>query len=90
MDYFALAQLASATGDGNELSGDSIQRFGDLVAEQTRIIEREAMMKRHAPKPRELAKCGTGSLHGEQQYCFEKGWKEGVAAFRKMIRGRTE
>lgn len=41
---------------------------------------------KHAPKPRELARCGTGALHGEQQHCFEKGWKEGIAAFRKMLR----
>lgn len=46
----------------------------------------ESLLKKKAPKPRELPTCGTGGLHGEQQYCFEKGWKEGIAAYRKMLR----
>jgi hypothetical protein len=37
-------------------------------------------------KPRELSKCGTGALLDEQQFCFEKGYKEGVAAARHAIR----
>jgi len=43
MDYYALAQLASNNGDGGELSGDAVQRFGELVAEQTKIESREAL-----------------------------------------------
>lgn len=39
-----------------------------------------------APKPRTLPSLGSGSLHDEQQYCYEKGWKEGIAAFRKAQR----
>lgn len=31
MNYAKLAGIASATGDEHELSGDAIQRFGDLV-----------------------------------------------------------
>jgi hypothetical protein len=43
MDYHALARLASNNGDGSELSGDAVQRFGELVAEQARIENREAL-----------------------------------------------
>lgn len=41
--------------------------------------------KTRAPKPRILAQRGTGSLRGEQQYCFEMGYREGAAAVRKAI-----
>lgn len=41
---------------------------------------------KRAPKPRELPQVGTGALLGEQQFCFEKGWKEGIAALRRMLR----
>lgn len=41
MDYYALAHIASGIGDGNELSGDAVQRFGELVATQAAMIERE-------------------------------------------------
>lgn len=37
-------------------------------------------------KPRELPSVGSGALWGEQQFCFEKGWKEGRALLRKSIR----
>lgn len=54
----------------------------------------EAAMNRAAtkrvPKPRELPQVGTGALLGEQQYCFDKGWKEGVVALRKMLRSNVE
>ena len=40
--------------------------------------------------PRTLAKRGSGGLHGEQQYCFEMGYREGVAALRKAILERIE
>ena len=49
----------------------------------------DAVLKKHAPKARELTRCGTGGLHDEQQYCFEKGWKEGIAAFRKAMRSNV-
>ncbi len=51
---------------------------------------KDDLLKKHAPKPRELPRCGTGGLYGEQQYCFEKGWKEGIAAFRKAMRSNAE
>ena len=37
-------------------------------------------------KARTLPRYGSGGLHDEQQYCFECGYKEGVAATRKAIR----
>jgi len=48
--------------------------------------ELESILRQHAPKPRELPRYGSGGLHDEQQNCFEAGWKEGIAAFRKMLR----
>lgn len=38
------------------------------------------------PGPRQLRPVGTGALWGEQQYCYEKGYREGVAAAREAIR----
>ena len=37
-------------------------------------------------KPRKLPTYGTGAFHTEQQFCFELGHKEGIAAARKAIR----
>lgn len=45
-----------------------------------------SLFKKHAPKPRELPQQGTGALFDEQQYCFNKGWKEGIAALRKSVK----
>lgn len=36
--------------------------------------------------PKVLPKYGTGGLHDEQQFCYELGYKDGVAATRKAIR----
>lgn len=44
------------------------------------------ILKTPAPKPRKLSPVGSGSLLSEQQYCFEKGWKEGIASFKKILR----
>ena len=52
--------------------------------------EREECSKVKAGQPRFLSQCGTGALLNEQQYCFDKGWKEGVAAVRKNIRARSK
>ena len=41
--------------------------------------------KTRSPKPRTLPTVGTGALHGEQQYNFEKGYREGASAVRKAI-----
>jgi hypothetical protein len=54
------------------------------------VAEREACAKTKAGKPRELKAVGRGTLLGEQQFCFDKGWREGVAAVRAAIRARGE
>jgi hypothetical protein len=41
------------------------------------------------PKPKTLQQVGTGALYGEQSFCYEKGWKEGIAAYRKTIREKV-
>lgn len=43
-----------------------------------------------SPKPRTLPMYGSGSLHDEQQFCYEKGWREGIAAFRKAQKQRIK
>ena len=50
--------------------------------------EREACAKTKAGKPRELKAVGCGTLLDEQQFCFDKGWREGAAAVRAAIRAR--
>ena len=50
--------------------------------------EREACAKTKAGKPRELKAVGLGTLLGEQQFCFDKGWREGAASVRAAIRAR--
>ena len=52
--------------------------------------EREACAKTKAGKPRELKAVGRGTLLGEQQFCFDKGWREGAASVRAAIRARGE
>ena len=49
----------------------------------------ERLIRTPAPKPKQLSVMsvmGSGALHSEQQFCYEKGWKEGIAAFRKHLR----
>ena len=50
------------------------------------MISQEKLIRVRAPKPRELPQCGFGSLHDEQQYCYEMGYREGIAALRKAQR----
>lgn len=54
------------------------------------LAEREACAKTKAGKPRELKPVGLGTLLGEQQFCFDKGWREGAASVRAAIRARGE
>jgi hypothetical protein len=49
---------------------------------------REVCGRAKAGKPRELKPVGRGSLLGEQQFCFDKGWREGAASVRAAIRAR--
>ena len=53
-----------------------------------RADEREACTKTKAGKPRELKPVGRGMLLDEQQFCFDKGWREGAASVRAAIRNR--
>jgi hypothetical protein len=53
-----------------------------------RADEREACAKTKAGKPRELKPVGRGMLLHEQQFCFDKGWREGAASVRAAIRNR--
>ena len=62
-----------------------LERFAELV----RADEREACSRIRAAKPRELKPVGLGTLLDEQQYCFDKGWREGAASVRAAIRART-
>ena len=61
-----------------------LKAFAELV----RADEREACAKTRAGKPRELKPVGAGMLLDEQQFCFDKGWREGAASVRAAIRAR--
>jgi hypothetical protein len=63
---------------------DELKVFEALV----RADEREACAKTKAGKPRELKAVGRGAFLDEQQFCFDKGWREGAAAVRFAIRNR--
>lgn len=39
---------------------------------------------------RRLAPAGSGALHAEQNYCYRRGWKDGVAALRSQIRAALQ
>ena len=52
--------------------------------------EREACAKTRAGKPRELKPVGRGAFLDEQQFCFDKGWREGAASVRAAIRARGQ
>ena len=90
---FKVAKFTGGPKAGKESvfdSGDvdvlyNLKCFADLVAE----AEREACSKTRAPSPRRLSPIGSGALLNEQQYCFDKGWREGAAAVRKAILARS-
>jgi hypothetical protein len=67
------------------LTYSEIERFAELV----RADEREACGRVRAAKPRELKPVGRGRLLDEQQFCFDKGWREGAASVRAAIRARS-
>lgn len=72
------------------MTPDELAKFAALVAEKAAAAELEACGKARAGKPRELPVCGFGSLYSEQQFCFEKGFREGAAAVRSAIRARGQ
>jgi hypothetical protein len=69
------------------------QKWFDAVTAQHKqliLAEREACAKTKVGKPRGLKPVGRGTLLDEQQFCFDKGWCEGVASVRAAIRARGE
>jgi hypothetical protein len=75
-------------GDWRETFNEHLKAFEALVRADAIADEREACAKTKSGKPRELKAVGRGSLLGEQQFCFEKGWREGAASVRAAIRAR--
>jgi hypothetical protein len=67
-----------------------LERFATLVAAASEAKEREACAKTRAGKPRELKPVGRGAFLDEQQFCFDKGWREGAASVRAVIRARGQ
>jgi hypothetical protein len=61
----------------------------NAIIELVRADEREVCAKTKAGKPRELKAVGRGRLLDEQQFCFDKGWREGAASVRAAIRARS-
>ncbi len=76
--------VTTANRDGYYMS--ALERFANLVA----AAERDACAKTRAGKPRELKPVGRGMLLDEQQFCFDKGWREGAASVRAAIRARGQ
>ena len=70
-------------------SMDCLERFAELVRADAIADEREACGRIRAKKPRELKPVGRGILLDEQQFCFDKGWREGAASVRSAIRARS-
>lgn len=65
---------------------EMLTSFAALVA----AAEREACGRIKAARPRKLKPVGRGMLLDEQQFCFEKGWREGAASVRAAIRARGQ
>jgi hypothetical protein len=78
-----------------EAAGDDWGLFQEYMPEIHRLVElvradeREACSRVKAAKPRKLKPVGSGSLLDEQQFCFDKGWREGAASVRSAIRARS-
>lgn len=87
IDKDTIIRMARAAGLG-DLIADEVIHDAELVAFFQAAYRQglENAAKRRAAKPRTLPPCGTGALLGEQQYCFEKGWREGAASVRAAIR----
>jgi hypothetical protein len=68
--------------------GPTCKRYACVAMREAVETEREACAKTKAGKPRELKPVGRGTLLGEQQFCFDKGWREGAASVRAAIRNR--
>ena len=71
---------------GEPINIEKLEAFAALV----RADEREICFKTRAAKPRKLNPVGRGMFLDEQQFCFDKGWREGAASVRAAIRARGE
>lgn len=93
-----VAELERELGEFRYGAGACAVALAESTAELDRLrAECEALRamldgasKTRAPKPRTLAQRGTGALHGEQQHCFEMGYREGAAAVRKAIAAKID
>lgn len=86
LERFAALVAAAATEEANRRSNAN----WSLMCEKMVAAEREACAKTRAGKPRELKPVGRGMLLDEQQFCFDKGWREGAASVRAAIRARGQ
>lgn len=50
----------------------------------------EKLIRVRTNKPKQLRQCGTGALLSEQQYCYDRGYRDGVAALRRSQREYLE
>ncbi|EPL59903.1 hypothetical protein B382_23638 [Stutzerimonas stutzeri B1SMN1] len=79
------AELGAAKAEVERLR----EQLSAVTAERDRLLEELAATNRgiNAKLPRrKFAAVGTGALYAEQNYCYRRGWKEGVAALRAQIR----
>ena len=72
----------TAISMASEQEMQRMERFAQIIRNQAL----EDAAKKRAQKPRKLPRIGTGALWGEQQFCYERGFKEGVASVRSAIR----
>lgn len=78
---------ASYDQGAKDAQQETLAALEQIVA-AARADEREACSRIRAAKPRELKPVGRGTLLDEQQFCFDKGWREGAASVRAAIRAR--
>ena len=90
MEEFAkrITAIAWSNGEFVERNRTWTQEHWTEYERSIAAQEREACAKTKAGKPRELKPVGRGTLLDEQQFCFDKGWREGAASVRAAIRAR--
>jgi hypothetical protein len=89
-ERFFQAAYAAGAAEATEEANRRANASWTLMCKKMVAAEREANSKVRAGKPRQLPRRGMGILHGEQQHCFEMGWKEGAASVRAAIRARGQ
>lgn len=81
----ARAELERAYVNYNQASYASTERGKERDQLRAEVEALNRAIKARLPG-RGIAAVGTGALHAEQDYCYRRGWKEGVAALRAQIR----